>query len=997
MFDSVSSTAPWENPVNIGENVLPPHSAFLETERISLNGTWKFRCMLGMKENELPCWLNAAYEQHDWKQIQVPGCWEPQGFGKPYYFACGFPTFVGTENGDIPNIDTSQVYVGQYLRRFTAPKVPAGGHVVLVFNGVKSAFRCWLNGEYVGFGKGSMLPIEFDVTDMLCPGENILVVEVHAFSDASYLEDQDMWHLAGIYRDVTLRVEPACTLLDIHTTADSDGTLCIRSVTRGGDCVRVQLVDKGCVVDEVVGHPGENLTLTCPGDHLRLWSAETPNLYKLHVILEAEGKAVDTKILEVGFRRIEISGEQLLCNGQPIKLRGVNYHAFTPQGGYYVPAEVYERDLLTMKRHNINAVRTSHYPQDDIFYTLCNRLGIYVMDECNVESHGVRDKNVPGDDPKWTAAVVDRMRRMVVRDRNHPCVIIWSLGNESNSGSNHHKMRAEALALDQTRPIHYEGGGDLQASDFVCVGYSSWQREQLFADGKDVPDRLGVVAEEMDPSLLMSVNTIRYETYKDHPIVATEYLHSMGNSGCDLEKHAYVFEHSDRWCGGFVWDYKDKALAHPDLGYAYGGDFGPGDQPGTMCCNGIANPDGVPHEQMAALRAAFQPLEMEYLDGGRLRLQNRNSFLNLNTYVFHWALTRNGETVYNGEEVINCPPRQAVEHILSLPEGWDSPMPGKLCLSVTFALRQGTAWAQAGYQVAAAQWTLQDIPLPVSVSTDEGWHRELEGWSIEAASCRYVVSSETGDLMALVGPEGSNRLSTPLRPNFWRVPTDADLGFLGIVMGKDQDLDEWGRISLGQVRMPVQVTLEGENLTVQNELPGGGMLTRKYRPVETGLFLEFCFVGPVEMPRRVGLQAELPACFDKMEWLGLGPQDTYAGRTFGAAFGRYVKHVGEQDEHMRPQEHGLKLGTRALTLVGADGHGLCVTSTKDFGAAAWPYTLSQLQKARHVKELPAVAESTTVILDAAQNGLGDAFVKLTDEYKLKQGTPYRLCLTLVAI
>lgn len=996
MPNTETHRAPWADPTNIGEHVLPPHAAFLGGDALCLNGTWAFRCGLALPAGDPPFWAADGGAGEGWTAIQVPGCWEPQGFGRPYYFACGFPAFIGTEEGHIPQVDESQVYVGQYRRSFATPEIPAGGRAVLCFGGVKSAFRCWLNGVYVGFGKGSMLPVEFDVTDLLHPGQNTLAVEVRAFSDAVYLEDQDMWHMAGIYRDVTLRVEPPCALLDVYAKADSDGSLHIETETRGGDAVRARLRDGETLLAEGTAAPGAALELTCPPAHLRLWSAETPNLYTLRLTLLDGGMPADEKTLEVGFRRIEIDGERLLYNGMPIKLRGVNYHAFTPTGGYYVPKAVYERDLTTMKQHNINAIRTSHYPQDEVFYTLCDRLGIYVMDECNVESHGVRDKNVPGNDPLWTDAVVDRMRRMVVRDRNHPCVVIWSLGNESNSGENHHKMRAAALALDRTRPIHYEGGADLQASDFVCVGYSSWQREELFANGQDVPDRLGVVAGEMDPNLLMSVNTIRYETYKNHPIVATEYMHSMGNSGCEMEQHARVFEHSDRWCGGFVWDYKDKALAHPALGYAYGGDFGPGDQPGTMCCNGIANPDGAPHQQMAALKAAFQPLEAAHLGGGRLRLTNRNSFVDLADYDLTWALTRDGVRVAGGAATLACPPRQTVEWTAPLPAGWDAPAPGKLCLGIAFALRTDTLWAPAGHVVAADQWTLADIPAPENTAAGVPWQRTAQGWVAETADGCYTVDAATGDLAVLAGPDGANRLDSPLRPNFWRVPTDADLGFLGIVMGKDQELDAWGRLSLGLDPLPADVTAHDGALTAVSALPGGGTLTRRYRATAAGLVVDFCFVGGDSMPRRAGLQAELPAAFDRMAWLGLGPQDTYAGRCFGAAFGRYEKPVSAQDEHMRPQEHGEKLGCRALALTDAAGRGLTAGSGADFGAAAWPYTLAELHRARHVAELPATAAHTTLLLDAAQNGLGDAFVKLTDEYRLKPGTPYRMRLVLAA-
>lgn len=996
MPNTETHRAPWANPANIGEHVLPPHAAFLDENRLCLNGDWLFRCAQALPEGNPPFWATDSGTGDDWAATRVPGCWEPQGFGRPYYFACGFPAFIGTEEGRIPDIDETQVYVGQYRRTFSAPEVPAGGRAVLCFGGVKSAFRCWLNGVYVGFGKGSMLPVEFDVTSLLHPGENTLAVEVRAFSDAVYLEDQDMWHMAGIYRDVTLRMEPPCALLDVYAKADSDGSLRIETETRGGEAVRARLRDGETLLAEGTAAPGQVLTLACPPEHLRLWSAETPNLYTLTVTLLQDSAPADEKTLEVGFRRIEIDGERLLCNGMPIKLRGVNYHAFTPTGGYYVPKAVYERDLTTMKQHNINAIRTSHYPQDEVFYTLCDRLGIYVMDECNVESHGVRDKNVPGNDPLWTDAVVDRMRRMVVRDRNHPSVVIWSLGNESNSGENHHKMRAAALALDPTRPIHYEGGADLQASDFVCVGYSSWQREQLFAEGRDVPDRLGVVAGEMDPNLLMSVNTIRFDTYKNHPIIATEYMHSMGNSGCEMEKHADVFEHSDRWCGGFVWDYKDKALAHPALGYGYGGDFGPGDQPGTMCCDGIANPDGAPHQQMAALKAAFQPLEAAHLGGGRLKLTNRNSFVDLADYAFTWELTRDGVHITGGGTALACPPRQTVEWSAPLPADLDMQAPGKFCLGISFALRTDTPWARAGHVVAAAQWTLADIPAPENTAAGVPWQRTAQGWVAETADGCYTVDAATGDLTVLAGPDGANRLDSPLRPNFWRVPTDADLGFLGIVMGKDQELDAWGRLSLELDSLPADVTAHDGALTAVSALPGGGTLTRRYRATAAGLVVDFCFVGGDSMPRRAGLQAELPAAFDRMAWLGLGPQDTYAGRCFGAAFGRYEKPVSAQDEHMRPQEHGEKLGCRALALTDAAGRGLTAGSDTDFGAAAWPYTLAELHRARHVAELPATAAHTTLLLDAAQNGLGDAFVKLTDEYRLKPGTPYRMRLVLAA-
>ena len=552
----------WEDPMLISENVLSAHSNFKKEEKQSLNGKWQFMCVTSPEDSPKD-FYQEDFDSSGWDTIDVPCCWETRGYGRPYYYGMGFPSAISTIEEQIPSIDHSKTYVGLYKRTFQVTEESLKENVILCFESVKAAFYCWVNGQYVGMGKGSMLPVEFDITKFVQPGENTVSVQVYQFSDVIYLENQDMWLMSGIYRDVTIYTQPKKNIYDVYAHADLDekyrnAKLMIEVTTEHGDGteIRAELLDGGKIIvtkEKKVNGDLTHFNFDC--NDVKKWTAETPYLYQIRVVLVNLGKELQSKVIDFGFRKIEIKNAELLLNGMPLKFRGINYHAFTPDQGYYVAPEVYEHDLSVMKQNNINAIRTSHYPQDSYFYELCDKYGIYVMDECNVETHGVRDMNVPGDNPVWTGHVVDRMQRMVLRDRNHPCVILWSLGNESSIGSNHYKMKEAALALDKTRKIHYEGGSDLQVSDFICVGYSSPEREQLFADHKDVPKDRGIVAETMIDDFNMSLTHITYESYKNHPIVATEYMHCMGNNGTDMEKHMEVFENSSNWCGGFIWDF----------------------------------------------------------------------------------------------------------------------------------------------------------------------------------------------------------------------------------------------------------------------------------------------------------------------------------------------------------------------------------------------------------------------------------------------------------
>lgn len=1015
----------WEDPSLIGENVLPAHAAFLEEDGISLNGEWYFLCE--SSPEQVPGeFYKERYDVSGWEKIFVPSCWETKGYGVPWYFGAGFPSAISTSKKKIPAIDHEKTYTGAYRRSFSVPDKWQGKQVILRFGSVKSAFYCWINGTYVGMGKGSMLPVEFDVTRLVRSGENTVSVKVYQFSDATYLEDQDMWFMSGIYRDVALYARSKAHIADIYAKSELDGeyqdaklyvevrtenvtlkNATPKSVAVDGETAMTEKVADGecsrCadVTIELLWQGGveAQMTQTVSGDAMsfvmdckavRLWTAETPNLYQIRATLHTADGEIQTRMVDFGFRQIEINREkaQLLLNGKPLKLRGINYHAFTPDNGYYVPREVYERDLQTMKRFNINAIRTSHYPQDDYFYALCNQYGIYVMDECNVESHAVRDKNVPGDNPVWNAHVVDRMERMVLRDRNHPCVVIWSLGNESSIGMNHYCMKEAALALDATRPIHYEGGSDLNVSDFLCDGYSSPEREMLFAEGKDVEKKPGVL--QMLLPLNMSLGSIKFEAYKHHPIVATEYGYCMGNSGSDVDKHMEVFEGSDRWCGGFIWDFKDKSLAKGHFDgkpvQTYGGDWGVKDQRGNVCCDGATDWNGKPHEGFYEIQKAFQPLVCVLKEGRQVEITNRHSFTNASQYLCRWELAQNGKRAESGELEVYVEPRK--KGVVEIPYESLMQETGVYSLKLEFSLKEDQPWAKAGHVVAYEQWILKET-RPSGRKGEVTVTEDMDAVRLRTKSAVYTISKTTGNVEQ-IEVEGKGLLKAPMRPSFFRAITDADAGFMGLAMGKAKRLGFWGELSLNGIGKPKAMKVKKDGVTVIHEWKKT-LYGRSYKVTEDGGLLVSCVLktGRKNIPVRFGMQVELDGSHDTFTWFGKGPHDTYWGREYGGMVEVHQKKVKDQDEHVRPQEHGNKQGVRWLTLTDEKGNGLRVECmNRPIAASAWPYTLEQLQNATHVHELPE-HETTTLNIDGIQNGLGDCFVPCPKRYKIQPENKYQ--------
>lgn len=594
----------WENPSVFKINKEDGHAIAMPYDDVesalsgeeskykqSLNGKWKFYWQRGLR-NQPTGFERMGFNDSAWDEINVPSVWQTEGYSVPYYYASTFPRAISRNKLRIPHINHRMQEIGIYRRKFALDKSFAGREIFLHFGAAKAAIEVYVNGNFVGYGQGSMTPHEFNVTKYLrYDEENVVAAKVYRYSDGTYLEDQDMWWLCGIYREVYLFAESPVSIRDFYfrtkfdnfynnATALLDIEIKNYWAFNGNASIEAKLISpNGSEI--VLG--SSKISLEANSADIRFvadieepekWSAEMPNLYKLVMILKLDEKTVAVKTYDVGFKQVEIKGEKIYFNGMPLMVRGVNRHDFDADHGWAVPKERYTQDLDIMKQNNINAIRTSHYPDDPYFYDMCNKYGFYVMDECEVETHGVRRKGVPGSNPVWTAAVVDRMQRMVLRDRNNPCIFMWSLGNEAGDGDNFAKMKEAALKLDDTRQFHYEGDFDLTKSDVISRMYPTEDiMEKL---GKKEPITISLY-DNIANQLAADSKPIKAEMYEGKPILLCEYAHSMENSLGNFQEYMDDFERYDNMCGGFIWDFVDQTIHRVNENgqdeWLYGDDF----------------------------------------------------------------------------------------------------------------------------------------------------------------------------------------------------------------------------------------------------------------------------------------------------------------------------------------------------------------------------------------------------------------------------------------
>jgi beta-galactosidase len=994
-----SETRPedWENPAALHAGTEPARASFVpfpdaaaalrldpkgSPRYLSLNGPWKFHWSARPADRPLDFWKPEA-DVRDWAETPVPSDWMFQGYDYPIYVNT---TYEFARNPKPPFVPHDYNPVGSYRRTFAVPAGWEGLRVRLHFGAVKSFFYARVNGERIGFSKDSKTPAEFDITRFLKPGENVLAVEVYRWSDGSYLECQDFWRLAGIERDVYLTATPPVSIRDFEVRAGLDETYKYGRLTvsiaavrageagpaaaPGGAFPSVFLTLYDAAGKKVLAAPAEpggadgpsaayHLERSLPG--VQRWSAETPYLYRLVLELkDAQGKTLEAVTSKIGFRTSEIKDGHLLVNGAAVLLKGVNRHEHDPHTGHVISEESMRRDIELMKRSNINAVRTCHYPNDPRWYELCDEYGLYVVDEANIESHGMGyGPRSLAKDPAWGPAHLDRVRRMFERDKNHPSVIIWSLGNEAGDGVNFEEAYRWLKKEDPTRPVQYERAELRDHTDIVCPMYDSIESMVKYASVKQT-----------------------------RPLIQCEYAHSMGNSTGNLQDYWDAIESHDQLQGAFIWDWVDQGFAAKNAKgeayWAFGGDYGPADVPSdqNFCCNGLVGPDRTPHPALAEVKKVYQFVKFLAADlaAGTVELRNRYDFIGLDRFDLFWELTAGGKTVTSGKiERPVVAPGAAKAVRLPLPKF--EPQPGvEYFLNLSLRTREERPGLPKGHVVAAEQ-----MPFPAGGLAPASPERALTPLAVEdgprflrvaGSDLAVRFDKATGALDSVVCG-GRELIASGIEPNFWRAPTDNDFG-----NGMPRRLSVWRQASLyrdlrsitaretgpGRVTVAVEYGLAGGAATevLEYAVAGDGEVAVSGR-------LSFRDGSkPPEIPR-VGLKMAVPAAYDKVQWFGRGPFENYGDRKTAAFVGLHETTADEPFPYVSLQEYGNRTDTRWMAVRDAEGWGLLVSGSPVFEFSAHPYWPEDLtQESRGSMHPPDVEKRGFVCLtlDAVQMGVG---------------------------
>lgn len=711
----------WENPLVVNCNTFKAHSPLFSytseqcalekkcTHRRTLNGQWQFS-LLSSPEQLQEEYVARNYDDSEWDTISVPSNWQLQGFDKPIYTNVKYPFDVN------PPYVPKDNPTGCYRTEFTLTDEDLSHTQRIIFDGVNSAFHLWCNGVWVGYSQDSRLPAEFDLSNYLNSGQNTIAVMVIRWSDGSYLEDQDMWWLSGIFRGVTLLAKPKYCIEDVHITPDLDasyrnGSLDIQTRISApvGYQVKVQLFEKLSPITEAQIDSANNRQIDERGSYddavfqslviesPKKWSAEQPNLYRLVVsLLDENGQHVDSEAYQVGFRKVQILDDQLCLNGKPLLIRGVNRHEHHPELGHVMTEEDMIQDICLMKQNNFNAVRTAHYPNHPRWYELCDEYGLYVCDEANIETHGMVPMNRLTNDPIWSHALLSRYTQMVLRDKNHPSIILWSLGNESGHGSTHDAMYAWSKDFDPSRPVQYEGGGaDTKATDIICPMYSRVDESKI---------------EEVDPKWALK-EWVSLPNER-RPLILCEYSHAMGNSLGSFNKYWQAFRDFPRLQGGFIWDWVDQGLSkHDENGHhfwAYGGDFGDTINDRQFCINGLMFPDRTPHpaleEAKYCQRFFTTSINQISAQSVELHVQNEHLFSSSHNEKLRWTLLENGSPILSGEVDLDIRPQQ--EQKIEIQLDYQQKTEALYHLNTDIELIGETPWAPAGHTLASEQFTI---------------------------------------------------------------------------------------------------------------------------------------------------------------------------------------------------------------------------------------------------------------------------------------------------
>ena len=974
---------PWQDPNVFEENRMPMRATFVTAQQqtLSLNGLWKFHFNPTI-EGRLRGFEAVGYDDASWDEIPVPGLWDLNGYCDPMYLNVGYPWRGHYENNP-PYPATEHNYVGQYRRTFTIDKSWIGKQICLNIGSATSNVRVWVNGKMVGYSEDSKLEARFDLTKYVHAGENTIALEIFRWCDGTYLEDQDFWRFAGIARGVEVYTREKERIEDVHVTGWADGRLKVHvEVTRGIEGVNMEVLGlsdfdnihidgikpkKGVVdIEEEIFEPA-------------LWTAETPNLYTLRVLAYTKKGIAESLEIPFGFRTVEIVGNQLLVNGQPILIKGADRHELSPTGGYNVTEAEMIRDIRIMKELNINAVRTCHYPDDPRWLALCDRYGLYVVDEGNIESHGMGyGPATLGRNPLFAAAHLVRDSRMVQRDFNHPSVIVWSMGNEAGDGPNFEACYDWIKAYDPSRPVQYEraltrNGESHRYTDIYCPMYAS-------------PDDI-----------------LRYLKKGTKPFIQCEYAHAMGNSMGNFKEYWDIARSEPGCQGGFIWDFMDQALRWPsdkpgtDHIYIFGGDlndYDPSD--GSFNCNGVIAADRSLHPHAYEVRYQYRNILTTAGDRpGALQVKNEHFFTDLTRYRLLWSLEADGEPVRTGiVERLEVAPQET--RLLDLMIG-DLPEGDVVTLTVRYQLKEATPLLPAGFEVAYDQFVLRDKPaLPAgsaqpvkgAVKADESASAFTFCGTLSrpgTLSTRYATWEVTIDksLGALTSYklDGKEMISAPMMPCFDRALTENDLG------ARFQNrFALWRNIDFQVASVAAKAVGNSCQVDVAFAPIGGkGIVKVAYLVDPNGTVAvsesleDAGGLSEAQYLFRFGMRFAMPGQYSDLDFFGLGPWENYSDRHSAALLGRYRQRVEEQYHYGYPraQESGTHTGMRWLNIVDETGTGLKLFSATPFSASALPFSLEDLDTHVHSLELKAKAHenersrgTTYVHMDLAQMGVG---------------------------
>ncbi len=977
-----------ENPDVIGINKLPARASFFAFEsqelavnndiskskkHLSLNGTWKFNWVKSPELRPVDFYKND-FSTETWNNIKVPANWEVEGFGIPIYTNIEYP--FNTKNPNPPDIPDGYNPVGSYKRTFDVVSNWEGEEIFIHLGAVKSAFYIWINGKKVGYSQGSKLPAEFNITNFVIQGKNTIALEVYRWSDGSYLECQDFWRISGIERDVYLYARPQLHIADYFVKAGltneyTDGIFDLNISFNNSDAkkqkgtVSIEIIKNGKLVYsseksyQAEANKGFEVDFKTTISKIASWSAEIPELYQLNITLKnKKDKVIEAISRKIGFRSSEIVNGQYKINGKAILFKGVNRHEHDPETGHVVSRENMLRDIQIFKENNINAVRTCHYPNDPYWYELCDEYGIYVIDEANIESHGMgyNLSRTLGNDPKWLKAHMSRTERMIARDKNHPSIIIWSLGNEAGNGFNFYNTYLLAKEMDDTRPVQYERAGLEWNTDLYVPMYATPKNIEKYATNDKYTKSL----------------------------IQCEYAHAMGNSMGGFKEYWDLFEKYDKLQGGFIWDYVDQGLKTTKNGkeiYAYGGDFGPEDVPSSnnFLNNGLVQPDRKPNPHLYEVKHIHQNIKFyeNDLSKGIIDIKNWYFFRDLSNYTLNWEIIANGKPVENGTiNDINIAP-QGIKTI-TIPFNKDFDANVEYFLNVKVVLKENESLLVAGYEIGHEQFQLSTSQViePEEANTKISYKTKEDQILITGSHFNIDFDKAHGLLTSYMFYEKSLIDKGP-EVNFWRAPNDNDYG-----AKTQKKFEEWKDAGKsGEVKTSIKQISDAkiEVIFMRSLFGGDAEYTQTYEIDGNGTIKitnDFKAIkGEHTNFYKFGNEMVLPSSYNKIQWYGKGPVESYTDRQHAAKVGLYSGTIADQYfPYIRPQETGNKIDVRWFELSTNEGMGLKIIGEKLLQVSALNFSREDLDSGeektqKHAGELSSRKE-VYVNIDGFQQGLG---------------------------